>query len=152
LLINELNHRVTNTLATVQAIAAQTLRGADVDSDLRDRFEGRLIAPSSSHSLLTQQYWEGADIGEIVRQTLQPQADTARLSIEGPRSYRAPRSAVAMAIHELATNASKCGTLSNETGMIAVSWLISGLLLQLTWRERGGPPFAATTRKGFGLA
>lgn len=155
LLINELNHRVKNTLATVQAVAAQTLRGADVDPDLRERFEGRLLALSSAQNLLTRENWQGADIGALVRQILESHVGADRFHIDGPAFHLAPQAAVAltMAVHELATNAIKYGALSNETGEVAVCWRVTPCepsMLLFEWRERGGPPVAPATRKGFG--
>ncbi len=155
LLINELNHRVKNTLATVQAIAAQTLRGAQADPSLRERLEARLLALSNAHNILTEESWEGAEIGQIVRRALEPHAYPERLRIDGPRLRLSPKAAVAIAmgIHELATNAVKYGAFSNETGRVELDWRIkSGEQpeLELYWRENGGPPVSQPVRRGFG--
>jgi PAS domain S-box-containing protein len=155
LLINELNHRVKNRLATVQAVAAQTLRGAEADPDLRDRFEGRLMALSRARDLPTKQNWEGVAIGALVSQILESHAEPSRYRLDGPSLHLPPQAAVAiaMAIHELATNALKYGALSNTTGWVDLSWRITqsepGLLV-LRWQERGGPPVKPPSRKGFG--
>jgi PAS domain S-box-containing protein len=153
LLINELNHRVKNTLATVQAIAMQTFRGSGADPAVVQRFESRLLALSNAHNILTSGKWEGADLGEIISKTLQPYALSGRMRISGPRLVLSPKAVVALAmgIHELATNAAKYGALSNDSGVISVSWIVSPSdTLVLEWKERGGPPVAAPSRKGFG--
>jgi PAS domain S-box-containing protein len=155
LLINELNHRVKNTLATVQAIAAQTLRGAEADPSLRERLEARLLALSNAHNILTEESWEGAEIRQIVTRALEPHADPERLRIEGPALRISPKAAVAIAmgIHELATNAVKYGAFSNETGCVELNWRITAgeqPELELYWRESGGPTVVEPVRRGFG--
>jgi PAS domain S-box-containing protein len=155
LLIDELNHRVKNTLATVQSIAAQTLRSSDVPQSVRDAFEARLIALANAHNILTQENWEGAAITDIVRQALVPHAQPERFALEGPPIRLSPRKALAltMGLHELATNAIKYGALSNATGNVAVKWTIEGSTpaqLNVKWTESGGPPVSRPTRKGFG--
>ena len=153
LLINELNHRVKNTLATVQAIAMQTFRGSSADPAVVQRFESRLLALSNAHSILTSGKWEGADLREIISRTLQPYTLSGRMRISGPRIVLSPKAVVALAmgIHELATNAAKYGALSNDSGVISVSWAVSPSdTLVLEWKERGGPPVAVPSRKGFG--
>jgi PAS domain S-box-containing protein len=155
LLINELNHRVKNTLATVQAIAAQTMRGAKIDPSVQESLEARLIALSNAHSILTQENWEGAELRRVIAQALEPHASPERLRLEGPRVRLVPRSAVAVAMgmHELATNAAKYGALSNGTGQVAVTWTVDAsvpALLRLEWKESGGPRVTAPRRRGFG--
>jgi two-component sensor histidine kinase len=155
LLINELNHRVKNTLATVQAIAAQTLRAAKTDPTVQHRLESRLIALSDAHSILTQENWEGAEIHRIVAQALKPHANPERIRIEGPPLRLSPRSAlaIAMGIHELATNAVKYGALSNATGQVSVVWTVDATVpvtLRLEWKESGGPRVSRPRRVGFG--
>jgi two-component sensor histidine kinase len=153
LLINELNHRVKNTLATVQAIAIQTFRGSSADPAVVQRFESRILALSNAHNILTSGKWEGADLREIISKTLQPYTLSGRMRISGPRLVLSPKAVVAltMGIHELATNAAKYGALSNDCGVISVSWTVSPSdTLVLEWREQGGPPVAAPSRKGFG--
>jgi two-component sensor histidine kinase len=155
LLINELNHRVKNTLATVQAIAAQTMRGAPAGATLRQRFESRLIALSEAHSILTQENWEGAEIRQIIALALHAHAGTDRALIEGPPIRLSPKAAVAIAMgmHELATNAVNYGALSSQAGRVDVSWQIGEAEpaeFALQWRESGGPPVAKPSARGFG--
>jgi PAS domain S-box-containing protein len=153
LLINELNHRVKNTLATVQAIAMQTFRGSGADPAFVQRFESRILALSNAHNILTSGNWEGADLQEIISRTLQPYMLSGRMQISGPRVLLSPKAVVALAmgIHELATNAAKYGALSKDSGVISVTWTISPAdTLVLEWKERGGPPVATPRRKGFG--
>jgi two-component sensor histidine kinase len=145
----------SNTLATVQSIAAQTLRGNDVPQRVRDAFEARLIALANAHNILTQENWEGAAIADIVRLALVPHAQPERFAFEGPPLRLSPRKALAltMGLHELATNAIKYGALSNSTGNIAVKWTVEESTprkLNLKWMESGGPPVGPPGRKGFG--
>ncbi|MGO4525331.1 sensor histidine kinase [Microvirga sp. 2MCAF35] len=156
LLINELNHRVKNTLATVQSIASQSLRNAATTSEARDAVEGRLFALSRAHDVLTRENWDGAYLREVVREAIGPfQADGhSRFDIRGPEMRLPPRIAlaIAMAIQELGTNAVKYGALSNETGRIGISWSLAGPAgkLELIWTETGGPPVVEPSRRGFG--
>jgi PAS domain S-box-containing protein len=156
LLINELNHRVKNTLATVQSIASQTLRNAGTPEQAREDIEGRLIALSRAHDVLTRESWEGANLKQIVRQAIEPYQSRGedRFHLAGSDLRLPPRLAlvVAMALQELVTNAVKYGALSNETGLIEISWRASEdkRMLELDWRESGGPPVVIPTRKGFG--
>jgi PAS domain S-box-containing protein len=154
ILIHELNHRVKNTLATVQAMASQTLRNSKVESDVRHGFEARLHALAAGHDILTRESWGGADLRRIVAAALKPFRETddeSRINVEGPALYLAPKIALAftMALHELATNATKYGALS-QGGQVDVNWRIEGDRLLFRWRESGGPPVAEPTRKGFG--
>jgi len=155
LLMNELNHRVKNTLATVQAIAARTLRDAGVGSAVRDALESRLLALSTAHNTLSAEGWDGADMGQIIRQAVSPHASPDRFSLSGPAISLAakPALAIAMGMHELATNAVKYGAWSNQTGRVAIEWSADPLAptrFSLTWRERGGPEVAAPSGRGFG--
>ncbi|HEU5016808.1 MAG TPA: GAF domain-containing protein [Pseudolabrys sp.] len=154
LLINELNHRVKNTLATVQAIAAQTFRETDLDSKVRSKFDDRLVALSKAHSILTQQNWEGADIREVMAQTLQPHAGPDRFRIQGPPIRLTPKAALtlSMALHELATNAVKYGALSNGTGRVNINWTTEAVTqgFRLRWMESDGPAVSPPERRGFG--
>ena len=157
LLINELNHRVKNTLATVQSIASQTLRNTTTAAQAKEAVEGRLLALSRAHDVLTRESWEGADLLEIAEQALAPYADPRedRLHLKGPRVRMPPRMALAlaMALQELATNAVKYGSLSNATGEIRLSWNVEQgdpARLHLRWEESGGPPVPTPTRRGFG--
>ncbi|HET6972074.1 MAG TPA: HWE histidine kinase domain-containing protein [Phenylobacterium sp.] len=153
LLLNELNHRVKNTLAIVQAIAWQSLRTGMASAGMREAFEGRLAALSAAHDVLTQQNWEAAEIGRIITMSMAPHhAADGRVSIEGPRLDLPPKSAVALslAVHELATNAVKYGALSQPEGRIDVRWSVDDRRLRLTWRESGGPRVSYPARRGFG--
>jgi two-component sensor histidine kinase len=154
-LINELNHRVKNTLATVQAIAAQTLRGANVDPAVREALESRLMALSNAHSTLTSHRWEGAEIQQIIAQAVAPHTTPDRIRLDGPPIRLPPRSAlaIAMGMHELATNAVKYGSLSNGSGLVSIAWSVddgSPRKLRLQWHESGGPPVTSPRRRGFG--
>jgi two-component sensor histidine kinase len=154
LLLDELNHRVKNTLATVQAIAMQTLKGADAAA--RDTFVGRLFALSSQHDLLTLDNWEGASLDGVVRRALRPwrDEDQARFKVEGPPVHLEPKRALAlgMAFHELATNAARHGALSRPGGEVQVRWTIDPRGgVQVRWEEQGGPEVSAPARRGFGL-
>jgi two-component sensor histidine kinase len=155
LLLDELNHRVKNTLATVQAMAIQTMKGVDVGA--RDAFLARLFALSSQHDLLTMDNWEGASLEGVVRRALRPwrEDEHARFRVEGPPVHLSPKRALAlgMGFHELATNAAKYGALSNATGSVHVRWTIlpDGKTLQFNWQECGGPPVSPPHHRGFGL-
>ncbi|WP_262029263.1 HWE histidine kinase domain-containing protein [Microvirga sp. Mcv34] len=157
LLINELNHRVKNTLATVQSIARQTLRNAPTMNDAKTALEGRLLALSRAHDVLTLENWEGAELREIAAQAVEPYSNRGedRLHVNGPKVRLPPRMAlaVAMVLQELATNAVKYGALSNATGEIRMSWRVEGRApgrLRFRWEESGGPPVRTPTRRGFG--
>ena len=149
LMINELNHRVKNTLVVVQSLARHSLREGDQNG--LAQFNDRVYALASAHDLLTRRNWEGADLGELLAEALKPYASQVRL--DGPPLPLAPNAALALAMifHELATNASKYGALSIETGQVAISWSLGGhTLLTVEWRERGGPLVRPPERGGFG--
>jgi two-component sensor histidine kinase/PAS domain-containing protein len=156
LLINELNHRVKNTLASVQSIALQTLRGAGASADMREALDSRLVAFAKAHDVLTRESWEGAGLHEIVAGATGPYGGRDRFLVSGQPVWLAPSVSLslALALHELATNAAKYGALSAERGTVSVSWEVAGPLhaprLKLRWVERGGPPVSPPTRKGFG--
>jgi two-component sensor histidine kinase len=157
LLINELNHRVKNTLATVQSIATQTLRNAPSTQEARDALEGRLLALSRAHDVLTRENWEGAELREIAAQAVEPYSSRGedRLHVRGPKVRLPPRMALALAmvLQELATNAVKHGALSNATGTIRMTWRVEGEAperLHFQWEESGGPPVQPPARRGFG--
>lgn len=154
LLINELNHRVKNTLAIVQGIAWQSFRAGGVPVSARDAFEGRLTALAAAHDVLTRQNWEAGSVLHIVAEATAPHhAGDGRLTAEGPSVDLAPKTAVALALamHELATNAVKYGALSTGAGRVEVRWAIEAGVLKLSWREIGGPPVVAHgIQRGFG--
>ncbi|WP_165184067.1 PAS domain S-box protein [Caulobacter soli] len=156
LLINELNHRVKNTLASIQSIARQTLRPDETPVHVRERLIDRLLAMSAAHDVLTRESWEGAGLEEIVLQGIAPFVDDQepdRIAISGP-SLRVGAStalSLALAVHELATNASKYGALSTPAGKVVIAWEPTGPDgAILTWTERDGPPVRTPERKGFG--
>ena len=159
LLLDELNHRVKNTLATVQSMAAQSLRNATSLADARSSFEARLVALSKTHDVLTSTHWEGADLHLLMTRALSPYTDNseiARFEIGGPTLYLRPKSALAlsMGLHELATNAVKHGALSAPAGRVSVTWDLFPAAgpthLRLEWREHRGPPVKPPQRRGFG--
>jgi PAS domain S-box-containing protein len=159
LLLNELNHRVKNTLATVQSLALQTRRTIADPSLFDDTFLARIYALAGAHELLTEASWEGASLAEVVQRTLRPHLPTGqpeRVRFSGPTIRLGPNAAVTlnMAFHELATNAVKYGALSNGAGCVEVNWIVdeaeSRPVLQIDWRETGGPPAARPRRRGFG--
>jgi PAS domain S-box-containing protein len=158
LLINELNHRVKNTLATVQSIASQSLRIASTPAEARHAVEERLFALSRVHNVLTRENWEGAAIREVVDEAVAPYQPKGRdrIRITGPDLRLSPRMAlaVAMVLQELATNAVKYGALSNDAGEVRLEWRIDPEgkepRLHLNWTESGGPAVTTPTRRGFG--
>jgi len=156
LLINELNHRVKNTLATIQSLARQTLREGVPAAEARERLTERLLALSTAHNVLTRENWESAEITDIAREAVRPYDDPEgpRIRIEGPRARLAPNVALAisMALHELATNAQKYGALSAPDGMVRLRWTAAsgGAAIDLEWREEGGPPVTPPASRGFG--
>lgn len=155
LMVHELNHRVKNSMAVVQAVAARTLRDDVQPADARKNLTSRLLALARAHDLLTAERWAGADLATVASRSLAAVvADTGRVAVEGPRVRLRPPAAVTFALvfHELATNALKYGALSNDEGVVSLVWSLSddGAVLNLTWRETGGPHVAAPSRRGFG--
>lgn len=161
LMVNELNHRVKNSLAIVQAIAAQTLRRGEVPDHIREAFTDRLLALSRAHDVLTDERWAGANLHDLARQAATPYGSdggdpAGRFVINGPAVNLSPKSAIAIALafHELATNAAKYGALSVPGGQVRIDWTTTqdedSVRLHLTWRELGGPPVTAPTTTGFG--
>ncbi len=157
LLLHELSHRVKNTLATVQSIAAQTAQSAATVEAYRNAFMARLMALSGTHNLLQIGDWHGALLRDVVLTELAPyQTDAVRWTIEGADVLLEPNTAVAfgMAVHELTTNAAKYGALSNADGRVDISWAVrteaDGRALAFAWRETGGPHVKTKRRKGFG--
>jgi PAS domain S-box-containing protein len=156
LLLNELSHRVKNTLATVQSIARQTLHRAKSPAEFVSTFSGRVQALARAHTLLTQNTWLGAEIAELVRDQLQlGGAEEERISCTGPRATLDPQAALhlALVLHELGTNARKYGSLSVPQGRLSISWTIKTngrRNIVLEWKERGGPQAHAPSEHGFG--
>jgi PAS domain S-box-containing protein len=153
LLMSELNHRVKNTLATVQAIASQTFRGADPGQFL-EKFKARLQALARAHSVLTRRNWESADVTDLVRDQLAMDLDIDRITLHGPAALLTPQSAVALSLvlHELGTNARKYGALAGPRGRLDVHWREGAPepMLHIEWTETGGPPVAEPQQRGFG--
>lgn len=160
MLIDELNHRVKNTLATVQSIVWQAARTDSDPKVMREAIEARLFALSRSHDLLTRENWESAGLADVVNDALEPfgitESRAERVTIKGENIRFPPKAALAfgIAFNELATNAVKYGAFSNATGSVDIEWKIEpradGDRLILHWLEKDGPPVAPPIRKGFG--
>jgi len=160
-LMDELNHRVKNTLATVQSVAAQTFRKAAVPREIRELFEKRIFALSKAHNQLSSTRWTSADLRALAAEILEPYGshgdeDADRIVIDGPSIDLAPHAAltIAMALNELATNAAKYGSLSTPGGNVTLRWSIEGQgaarNLALDWLESGGPQVTLPKEHGFG--
>ncbi|KQV82706.1 HWE histidine kinase domain-containing protein [Rhizobium sp. Root1220] len=155
LLVNELNHRVKNTLASIQSIVSQTLRGVQTKEEASAAITDRILALSRAHNVLTNENWDGADLRTMVENSLDAFQHAGRKAIQimGPKLRVGPHAAlsVALAMHELATNAAKYGALSSPTGIVDVRWSIEpDGVFTLRWAEEGGPTVAAKDRRGFG--
>jgi PAS domain S-box-containing protein len=157
-LLAELNHRVKNNLSTVQALAKQSLASSSTPEEFQRTFDARLMALSRAHDLLMRETWTSAGLGQIVAETLAPFRldEDGRIVIGGPEVRLSPTAAVTMtlAFHELATNAARFGALSDPNGRVAVEWSVgrteAGGVVNLIWRESGGPDVPPPTRRGFG--
>ncbi len=154
LMIDELNHRVKNTLATVQSIAIQTARSNTDPASFAETFQSRIMALSHTHNLLTQSHWEGADLRAILEHETEAYGPT-RISLNGPPVSLEPAVVLSlgMIFHELATNAAKYGALHAPDGRILIDWGLADQRdrkLKLSWREIGGPKVTAPERRGFG--
>ncbi|MBF9233810.1 HWE histidine kinase domain-containing protein [Microvirga alba] len=159
LLLHELNHRVKNTLTTVQSLASQTLRGSHSPEEFQITFLARLMALSATHDILTRTLWESAPLGEVIAAELKPHGgiDGQRISAFGDVVELKPQQALSlgMAFHELATNSAKYGALSTPQGSIKVSWIVKeetagDRQLAILWHESGGPAVLQPERQGFG--
>jgi PAS domain S-box-containing protein len=160
MLIDELNHRVKNTLATVLSIVGQALRGASDPAEIRQSIESRLFALSRSHDILTREDWRGVGLLDLVHDALEPfgitDARAPRFVIQGQNIRLSPKATLVLSIvlHELATNALKHGALSNQAGSIRIDWSTeqraADSRLIFRWKERNGPPVSPPSRKGFG--
>jgi two-component system, chemotaxis family, CheB/CheR fusion protein len=152
LLLNELNHRVKNTLATIQSIAAQTLRSRSGLEGFREAFEARLVALAGTHDVLTAEQWEGAGLRQLLDKELAPYAPEGQVRMEGPNVRLNAQATLALGLvaHELATNAAKYGALSTPEGRVCVQWSLLDGGLELIWREAGGPAVTPPQRRGFG--
>ena len=154
LMIDELNHRVKNTLATIQSIAIQTARSHEDPKTFAESFQARLMSLSHTHDLLTRSHWEGAELRAVLEHETAAHGP-ARIVLNGPPLALGPAAALSlgMIFHELATNAAKYGALSSPDGRVFVDWTVANQAnrtLGIVWREVGGPPVAAPTRRGFG--
>ncbi|WP_309085208.1 HWE histidine kinase domain-containing protein [Chelativorans sp.] len=157
LLVRELDHRVKNILATVQAVAAQSFRGARAEPGLKT-FSGRLAAMADTHAMLMSDHWASAELRRTVQVAVKPFESTQhpRITMQGAPLVIHARAALAlsMAVHELCTNAIKYGALSSDEGRVSIDWSLSpgpeGDIFTLLWAERGGPPVEPPKRAGFG--
>lgn len=153
LLVSELNHRVKNTLAVVQAIVQQTLWNTKDPADFAARFSGRIQSLARVHTLLTDSTWQGADLRALIRdQLLHGSVDETKLTAWGPTVLLMPQMTLhlALMLHELGTNSSKHGALSATGGWVTVNWSVKDETLHLKWEERGGPTVIAPIKRGFG--
>ena len=152
LLMHEVNHRAKNILSLVQAIARQTAAGEP--EEFSARFSQRLQAVAANLDLLVQSSWSGVEVESLVTAQLAPFKDLIglRIRLSGPRARLTATAAqaIGLALHELATNASKYGALSNAQGFVEISWRLEGNLFAIKWAERGGPAVSPPTHKGFG--
>ena len=155
LLIDELNHRVRNTLAIVNAIATQTMKHTPSVEEFRRAFGGRITALAKTHTLLATKRWSASTLHELIVQQLEPytrdRPDAVRIA--GPRLLVNPKQALTLSLvmHELAANAAKYGALSVPTGRVEIGWRIEpGRSLRLSWQEVGGPRVTPPSRRGFG--
>jgi two-component sensor histidine kinase len=147
--IEELAHRLKNKIATIQSIISYQLRG---QPELRDAIIGRLIALSGTDDLIMAAQGHGADLRDVL--TIELGAyEASRVLIAGPSVFLPAKLALSMAllVHELATNAAKYGALSVATGAVSIHWSVSKHVLELFWREAGGPPVAQPSHRGFGV-
>jgi two-component system CheB/CheR fusion protein len=153
IMIGELNHRVRNMLAVVNAMAMQTLCPV-VGQEILDPFLSRLHSMARTYKLLTETSWSSMALRHLLHEELSVASGSVRFSLAGPDIRLNPREALAfaMVLHEMTTNALKYGALSNETGRLEVTWTShpQGGAVDLVWIERGGPPVSPPTRRGFG--
>lgn len=152
LLIGELNHRVKNTLATVQSLAEQTLKSSETPEAFASAFNTRLLALAKAHDLLTREAWQAVYLNDIAQAVLAAWIEDGRVSLQGPAVRISPKQALAlsMAFNELLTNAIKYGSLSNTSGRVVLSWQCSDAC-SVRWEERGGPSASPPDHQGFGL-
>ncbi|WP_240540121.1 sensor histidine kinase [Salinarimonas soli] len=150
-LIQELNHRVKNTLATVQSISRMTMKTSGGLSSFDEAFSARLMALSATHNLLTVSAWSGVDLKELLTVELKP-FQSSRVSFSGPHVTLPSNVAIAlgMVVHEMGTNAAKYGALKADEGEVRIEWSAERGVLRLEWREAGGAPVAPPARAGFG--
>lgn len=159
LLVDELSHRVKNTLATVVAIAKQTLDRSEGLAEFEAAFIGRLRALSEAHDVLFRSSWSDAGLDALLRAALSPfgRTDGGDVSFRGPPVAISPKAALTLSLvlHELAVNAAKYGAMSVPGGRVALEWRLDPApvdTLTLDWTEQDGPPVAPPSRRGFGRA
>ena len=157
--VKELSHRTKNLMAVVQAISLQTVKRSRDFEEFQQRFNARMEALGRSHDLLVDCDWRGVALEDLVHSQLEPFLDLAsdRLTVNGPALLLTPKAVqeLGLALHELATNASKFGALTVATGKIDITWTVDrGVAgtprFVITWRETGGPPIGPPGRQGFG--
>jgi two-component sensor histidine kinase len=156
LILEELHHRIKNTLATVSAIASQSLRNVSGAEHAQQAIEGRLLALGRAHDLLLQARWTSADLGKIVRGATEAfdSPDVPKFTIAGPdvRMTSGAVIAIAMTLNELCTNTTKFGALSAPDGRVDIHWTVdpNSQRLHLTWTEKNGPPVRTPDKRSFG--
>jgi len=159
LLIDELNHRVRNALATVQSLIGQSARGSETVADFHQRLEARLMALGRAHDELSRRRWADVDLHEVIEAGLGLHRGRRNVTVEGAPVTIGPRSGLmlTMVVHELTANAARYGALSgarDAQGAVRLSWKVEmdgvGPLLRLRWQESGGPPVRPPERRGFG--
>jgi two-component sensor histidine kinase len=157
--MDDLRHRMKNTLTMVQAIAAQTFRDSDAEGKAAAHaFSERLLALARAYDALVQTNWKRANLRALVMGTIEifGPADRERFRISGPEVHLDADTALmpALALHELATNAAKYGALSNDAGHVDIAWSVhddkDAPRLHLIWQEHGGPPVVPPKRRSFG--
>ena len=151
LLAREVDHRARNALAIIQSIIRLT-RAKSVD-DYVATVEGRIKALALAHTLLSDSRWHGADLGTLVAEEFAPYRTGNKVQLEGPNVSLSPATAqgIALALHELATNAAKHGALSSLKGKVGLTWQLQSDILTLHWVESGGPPIKTPSSRSFGL-
>jgi two-component sensor histidine kinase len=156
-LLGELDHRVKNSLATVSAVVSHTLNASGSMADFATALSGRVQSMARTHELLSARGWQGISVAELVRRELAPYATTRNTEVNGSNAILKAEAgqALAMVLHELATNAAKYGALSTQSGHVAIQWVQHSngharSHLALEWREVGGPSVAAPEKPGFG--
>ncbi len=154
LILEELHHRIKNTLATVSAIASQSLRNAPSTDHAQHAIESRLLALGRAHDLLLQARWTSADLGKIVRSATEAfdHADSPRFSVDGPSVQINSGAVIAIAItlNELCTNTTKFGALSTPAGRVEITWTADGSRLHFSWSEKNGPMVHPPAKLSFG--
>jgi two-component sensor histidine kinase/CheY-like chemotaxis protein len=156
ILVQELAHRVKNLLSVFQSITSRTLTGGRTTAEAREVLIGRLQSLGHAHELLTEAYWRGAELRDVVKAEIAGFSERVRIS--GPAVELSPSGVqtFALIVHELCTNAAKYGALSNAGGEVQAEWSLGGNsangYMDFSWKERGGPPVKPASHEGFGLS